>query len=76
MAVDYVKTSTGFGPSGARVEDVVLLKEILGDFPEIKASGGIRSYEDAQKFIRAGAMRLGTSNGFQIVDESVEIKRS
>ena len=68
IGVDYVKTSTGFGTAGAQIEDVILMKEILGDSPQIKASGGIRSYEDAKRFIDGGAKRIGTSNGFAIID--------
>lgn len=74
IGVDFVKTSTGFGTAGAQIEDVKLMKEILGESPQIKASGGIRSYEDAKEFINAGAMRLGTSGGFNIVDKSKELK--
>lgn len=65
--VDFVKTSTGFGASGARVEDVKLMKETVGENIEVKASGGIRTREDALKFIEAGAGRIGTSNSIDIV---------
>ena len=64
---DFVKTSTGFGTSGATVEDVALMKETVGSFMEVKASGGIRDYETAIKMIEAGASRLGTSSGISIV---------
>lgn len=58
----YVKTSTGYGPKGATLEDVSLIKkEVPGIL--IKASGGIRTFEDAKKFIQAGASRIGTSSG-------------
>ncbi|MFA6692449.1 MAG: deoxyribose-phosphate aldolase [Acholeplasmataceae bacterium] len=63
----FVKTSTGFGPSGATVEDVKLMKETVGDKAFVKASGGVRTYEDAMKMIEAGATRIGTSNGVDIV---------
>lgn len=59
----YVKTSTGFGPSGATVEDIQLFKEEVGDKIGIKASGGVRTREQAEAFIAAGATRLGTSAG-------------
>jgi deoxyribose-phosphate aldolase len=58
----YVKTSTGYGPKGAEAEDILLIrKEVPGIL--IKASGGIRTYEDAKKFLDAGASRIGTSSG-------------
>ncbi|PKK94102.1 MAG: deoxyribose-phosphate aldolase [Tenericutes bacterium HGW-Tenericutes-6] len=63
----FVKTSTGFGTYGARVEDVKLMKETVKDQAEVKASGGVRTYEDALKMIEAGATRIGTSNGVDIV---------
>ncbi|MCD1294468.1 deoxyribose-phosphate aldolase [Methanocella sp. CWC-04] len=64
----FVKTSTGYGPSGARLEDVELIKtEVPGI--RIKASGGIRTLEDANKFINAGASRIGTSAGPTIVED-------
>lgn len=63
----FVKTSTGFGASGATVEHVKLMKETVKDAMEVKASGGIRNYEDALKMIEAGATRLGTSKGVDIV---------
>lgn len=62
----FVKTSTGFGPSGATVEDIRLLKEIVGEKIGIKASGGIRTREQALELIHAGATRLGTSAGIII----------
>ena len=58
---DYVKTSTGFGPSGATVEDVMLLKEAAGGRIKVKAAGGIRTIEDAVSMIQAGADLIGTS---------------
>lgn len=59
---DFIKTSTGFAPSGANLEDVVLLKEKFGDKILIKASGGIKTFEQAVNFINAGADRLGMSD--------------
>ena len=64
---DFVKTSTGFGTGGATVEDVSLMKETVGETMQVKASGGIRDYETAIKMIEAGATRLGTSSGINIV---------
>ena len=63
----FVKTSTGFGTGGAKVEDVKLMKQTVKDQAEVKASGGVRTYEDALKMIEAGATRIGTSNGVDIV---------
>lgn len=64
---DFVKTSTGFSKGGATVEDVTLMKRAVGGQLGIKASGGIRSWEDANKMIEAGATRLGTSSGVKII---------
>lgn len=66
---DFVKTSTGFGTGGAELEDVKLMKEVVGDSAQVKASGGIRDYETAMKFVEAGATRLGTSSGVNIVNQ-------
>jgi deoxyribose-phosphate aldolase len=64
---DYVKTSTGFGPGGATVYDVALMREAVGPGMGVKASGGIRSREDAEAMIAAGATRIGASAGIAIV---------
>ncbi len=58
---DYIKTSTGFSKAGAQLEDVVLFKKHIGKNVKIKAAGGIRTLEDAEKFIAAGADRIGAS---------------
>jgi len=63
----FVKTSTGFGKGGATVEDVALMRKIVGNDMEIKASGGIRSKEGAEKMIKAGANRIGASASVAIV---------
>ncbi|MDF2873666.1 MAG: deoC [Sporomusa sp.] len=63
----FVKTSTGFGPGGATVADIRLFKQVVGDSISIKASGGIRTREQAIELIAAGATRLGTSAGITIV---------
>jgi deoxyribose-phosphate aldolase len=65
---DFVKTSTGFGPSGAKVQDVVLLKKNLTRC-KIKAAGGIQTLGQALEMIQAGADRLGTSHGVKIMEE-------
>lgn len=67
---DYVKTSTGFGPGGATVADVQLMRETVGPDLGVKAAGGIRSYADAQAMIAAGATRIGASAGVSIVYEA------
>ena len=66
---DFVKTSTGFGTGGAKLVDVLLMKEVVGNLAEIKASGGIRDYDTALSYINAGATRLGTSSGIAIVTQ-------
>lgn len=66
---DYLKTATGFGPRGASVEDVRLLKQVAGTDMAVKASGGIRNLADALALMNAGASRLGTSSGVQIARE-------
>jgi deoxyribose-phosphate aldolase len=66
---DFVKTSTGFSTGGAKVEDVKLMKETIGDSLKIKASGGIRDYEKAKAMIDAGASRIGASASVKIVEE-------
>jgi len=67
---DFVKTSTGFGPGGATAEDVALMRRVVGVGMGVKASGGIRSYEDARKMIAAGASRIGASASVKIVQEA------
>ncbi len=72
--VDFVKTSTGYGTSGANVEDVRMMKEVCKDKLKIKASGGIKTLAQVQEFILAGADRIGTSSGINIVKEGIEAK--
>lgn len=67
---DYVKTSTGFAATGAKVEDVRLMRQAVGPQMSVKAAGGIHSYEEAVAMIEAGASRLGASAGIQIVEEA------
>ena len=64
---DFVKTSTGFGTGGATYEDVKLMKSVVGNNAKVKASGGVRDKETAQKYVDLGAERLGTSSGIEIV---------
>lgn len=58
---DYIKTSTGFSTAGATLEDIILFKNHIKNGKKIKAAGGIKDFQDAKKFIEAGADRLGTS---------------
>jgi deoxyribose-phosphate aldolase len=67
---DFVKTSTGFGTGGATVEAVKIMKSVVGNNLEIKASGAVRDFETAVAMIDAGATRLGTSSGIAIVSGS------
>lgn len=64
---NFVKTSTGFSKGGATVHDVTLMKFVVGDRLQVKASGGVRSYEDAIAMVNAGATRLGASAGVKII---------
>lgn len=70
VGADYVKTSTGFGPGGATVEDVTLMRRVVGPNMGIKAAGGIRTLETARALVEAGATRIGTSSGVKIVQEA------
>ncbi len=64
---DFVKTSTGFAGGGATVHDVALMRKAVGPEMGVKASGGVRTYEDAEKMIQAGATRIGASAGVKII---------
>jgi deoxyribose-phosphate aldolase len=64
---DFVKTSTGFSTHGATKEDVALLKSVAKDIIEVKAAGGVRSYEDVMAMLEAGATRIGTSSGVALM---------
>jgi deoxyribose-phosphate aldolase len=66
---DFVKTSTGFAGGGATVEDIALMRSVVGPQVGVKASGGIRTGADAVAMLKAGATRLGTSGSIQIVRE-------
>ncbi|MFZ2634827.1 MAG: deoxyribose-phosphate aldolase [Rectinemataceae bacterium] len=67
IGADFVKTSTGFSKSGATAADVALMRRTVGPKMGVKASGGVKSYEDAVQMIRAGATRLGTSSGILLI---------
>ncbi|GAB4571082.1 MAG: deoxyribose-phosphate aldolase [Anaerolineae bacterium] len=71
VGADFVKTSTGFGPGGATVEDIALMRETVGPELGVKASGGVRTFEDARRMIAAGATRIGASAGIRIVQEAL-----
>ena len=72
----FVKTSTGFSTSGATEDDVRLMRKTVGPDIGVKAAGGVRSYEDAVKMIKAGATRLGTSSGVAIVSGPTPVSES
>lgn len=72
VEAEFIKTSTGFSISGATLEDIRLFKKFGGDKLKIKASGGIKTFEDALKMIEAGADRIGTSSGISIVLKKIE----
>jgi deoxyribose-phosphate aldolase len=67
---DFVKTSTGFGSAGATVEDVALMRRVVGEEIGVKASGGIRTLDDLLRMVDAGATRIGSSNSVKIVEEA------
>lgn len=67
---DFVKTSTGFNTGGATLEDVELMRRVVGPVTGVKAAGGVRSLADALAFLRVGATRLGSSSGVKIVQEA------
>lgn len=66
---DFIKTSTGFGPGGATVEDVALMRRIVGEKMGVKAAGGVRDRETAERMVDAGATRIGASAGIRIVQD-------
>jgi deoxyribose-phosphate aldolase len=65
---DFVKTSTGFSTGGATAEDIALMRKTVGENTGVKASGGVRSLEDAESMVKAGATRIGASSGVAIVN--------
>jgi len=66
--VNFIKTSTGFGTRGASIEDIEIINENKNEVLEIKASGGIKNFEQAEQFINMGVTRIGTSNGVEIMN--------
>jgi deoxyribose-phosphate aldolase len=66
---DFVKTSTGFSAAGATVEDITLMRNIVGDQLGVKASGGVRTLAALRSMVNAGANRIGTSSGVSILQE-------
>jgi len=69
---DFVKTSTGFSTGGATVHDVELMRRVVGPEMGVKASGGVRTYEDAEAMVKAGATRIGASAGIKIIQGAKE----
>jgi len=69
--MDYVKTATGLGPGGATVEDVKLMRKVVGNGMGVKAAGGIRTWSDAKAMLDAGANRIGTSAGPEIMEDFI-----
>lgn len=67
--VNFIKTSTGFGTRGASIEDIKIINKYKNEVLEIKASGGIKTFEDANTFIEEGSSRIGTSHGVDIMRE-------
>ena len=72
---DFVKTSTGFGPGGATVEDVSLMRRVVGPRTGVKAAGGIRTYKDVLAMIAAGSNRIGASAGIAILNEALGVSQ-
>jgi deoxyribose-phosphate aldolase len=70
---DFIKTSTGFGVRGVELDDVRLIREVVTRNIGVKAAGGIKTFKDAQALIDAGATRIGTSSGINIIEEYVEL---
>jgi len=68
----FVKTSTGYGPRPAKVEDIRIMRDAVGEDMGVKAAGGIHSFEEAKAMIEAGATRIGTSSALQIIGEKDE----
>jgi deoxyribose-phosphate aldolase len=73
---EFIKTSTGFGPRGAKVRDIRLIRNIAGDAVGIKAAGGIRTLKQVRSMLKAGATRIGTSSGVKILRELADLSPS
>ena len=72
---EFVKTSTGFASGGATAHDVALMRRVVGPEMGVKAAGGVRTYEDAENMLKAGATRIGASAGIKIVQGAKEEKK-
>lgn len=70
--IPYIKTCTGYGPRGVTIEDVRIIRQVVGEKAKIKAAGGIRSYDYALKLLESGADVIGTSKGVIIIQEAIE----
>lgn len=70
---DFLKTSTGFGPRGTKLEDVRTIREVVGGAMRIKAAGGIKSLNDVLSFLSVGADRIGTSSAVEIMNEYIKV---
>ena len=66
-----MKTATGLGPGGATVEDIRLMRQVVGDELGVKAAGGVRTWADARAMIAAGATRIGTSTGPEMIEDFI-----
>jgi len=75
VEADFVKTSTGFSTHGATVHDVALMRRVVGPDMGVKASGGVRTFEDLEAMRAAGANRIGTSSGVQILEAAQAARR-
>ena len=71
---DFVKTSTGFGTGGATKEDIALMRETVGPDMGVKASGGVKTYEDLMVMVENGATRIGASAGIAIMEKAKEVE--
>lgn len=70
VGADFVKTSTGFGPGGATMHDIALMRRVVGPVMGVKASGGVRTLDDVRQMVAAGATRIGASAGVRIIEEA------
>lgn len=74
VGMDFVKTATGLGPGGATAEDIRLMRSVVGDGVGVKAAGGIRTWKDVRVMLDAGANRIGTSAGPEIIEDFLSAK--
>jgi hypothetical protein len=73
---DFVKTSTGFGPGGATIEDVALMRRVVGPTTGVKAAGGVRTLADVNAMVAAGASRIGSSSSVSIMQKRMSYTAS